>query len=78
MSAQGVGAEERSGGDFELVAVEDEPNRHGPLGDSEPPTDFVRAGTVPEPRARRARRSKGRRRHERKTKALARDGRSRA
>ncbi len=65
-----------SSDDFELLAGADEGSRHGPLGDPEPPSDFVSAGAAAALRRRRDRPSKGWRRHLRKTKALKRAGSS--
>ena len=65
-------------GDFELHIAESEPpaRKHGPLADTEPSKKHVWAARAPKPAARRARPSKGWRRHLRRTKALARIGRS--
>ncbi len=65
-------------GDFELHIAESEPEarKHGPLADTEPPGEHVWAARVAKPAARRARPSKGWRRHLRRTKALTRTGRT--
>jgi hypothetical protein len=64
--------------DFELQVAEAEPpaRKHGPLVESEPPPPQVWVRRVAKPSARRARPSKGLRRHLRRAKALTRAGRS--
>jgi hypothetical protein len=72
------GQMEAQPGDFELHIAEGEPpaRKHGPLADSEPPKAQVWATRASRPCVHRERASKGWRRHLRRTKALARTGRS--